>query len=184
MEYETRGTDVNANLAALHDYEVPCAVCKRISPHDRGLMLPGSRICPRGFTRDYYGFLFAPHTTHQRGEHICIDAFAEGDGSPANSNGYLIYPVESYGVAGYVTYRTLDCAVCRSAAHGSIFTRWGKKTCPSGTNTIYSHVMAGPHYTQTGGGANQLCMAPVPTYLNLNTADRSGVRNRKISLAC
>ena len=53
------------------------------------------------------GILFAPHTSHQRGEHLCIDYFAEGDGSGNDENGNLLYPVEIYGVYGYKNYATV-----------------------------------------------------------------------------
>lgn len=141
----------------------------------------------------------APHTSHQRGEHLCVDYFAEpGYGSTGDENGamgcgatptillrvliplsppgYLMYLVETYNVASYTNFRTVSCAMCRSTSFGSIFTRWGKRTCPAGTTTIYSHVMAAPHFTHSGGGANQLCMTNAPLWLNTNTADRSGAQ--------
>ena len=47
----------------------------------------------------------------------------------------------NYPLAGVVTY-----------------TRWGNSTCPYGADTIYSKVMAGSHYDQTGSVVDPLCM--------------------------
>ncbi|XP_028411428.1 collagen alpha-3(IV) chain-like [Dendronephthya gigantea] len=47
---------------------------------------------------------------------------------------------------------------------GTVYTRWGKKTCPNGATLIYSGVMGGSHYTHGGGGSNYLCMPLDPIY--------------------
>ena len=41
---------------------------------------------------------------------------------------------------------------------GSVFTRWGNATCPSGTTLLYSGFGFNEHYTQGGGGAEAICM--------------------------
>lgn len=63
-------------------------------------------VCSRVALGLRLGILFAPHTGHQRGEHLCIDYFAEGGGSGDNENGHLLYPVELSGVQGYTNFAT------------------------------------------------------------------------------
>jgi len=60
------------------------------------------------------GILFGPHTGHQRGEHLCIDYFAEGDGSGSSENGHLLYPVELYNVKGYKNFATRYFVTCHA----------------------------------------------------------------------
>ena len=49
---------------------------------------------------------------------------------------------------------------------GAIYTRWGKSSCPQveGTELVYSGITGGTWYTQSGGGANYLCMPKNPEY--------------------
>ena len=49
---------------------------------------------------------------------------------------------------------------------GTLYTRWGKSTCPQveGTDLVYSGIAGGTWYTHRGGGANYLCMPKVPEY--------------------
>ena len=51
---------------------------------------------------------------------------------------------------------------------GVVYTRWGRTTCPStsGTELVYEGRAGGSHYTQSGGGANYLCMPDDPQYLS------------------
>ena len=46
------------------------------------------------------------------------------------------------------------------------YIRWGKSSCPniSGTEIVYSGIAAGSWFTQSGGGANYLCMPEDPEY--------------------
>ena len=50
---------------------------------------------------------------------------------------------------------------------GVIYTRWGRKTCPTdqGTQLLYSGRAGGTHWQHTGGGANYLCMPDDPDHL-------------------
>lgn len=86
-----------------------------------------------------------------------------------------MYPVEAYGLEGYVNYRELSCAVCRTSSYGSLFTHWGKTVCPSGSTTIYGHRVAAAHSGHGGGGANYLCMHPTPQWLHTTGTDSPGV---------
>ena len=49
---------------------------------------------------------------------------------------------------------------------GAIYTRWGKSSCPdvNDTELVYSGFTGGTYYSQSGGGANHLCMPEVPEY--------------------
>ena len=52
------------------------------------------------------------------------------------------------------------------AAGGTVYTRWGKRTCPSGIGTelLYAGRAAGSPYGTLGGGSNYLCMPDDPEY--------------------
>ncbi|CAH1228047.1 COL6A5 [Branchiostoma lanceolatum] len=47
---------------------------------------------------------------------------------------------------------------------GAVYTRWGRKTCPSGATTVYSGVAGGTHYNQPGGGSNYQCLPTNPQW--------------------
>ena len=50
---------------------------------------------------------------------------------------------------------------------GAVYTRWGRTVCPdtNGTQLVYEGLAAGTHYSQSGGGANYLCITADPEYL-------------------
>ena len=58
---------------------------------------------------------------------------------------------------------------------GSVYIRWGKKTCPSipGTELVYEGIAAGSWYEHTGGGSNYLCLPKDPIYAGFE----AGVQN-------
>ena len=48
---------------------------------------------------------------------------------------------------------------------GVTYIQWGKKQCTAaGVQTLYSGVVAGPHYTHNGGGANTQCLPLNPEW--------------------
>ena len=53
-----------------------------------------------------------------------------------------------------------------AAQGGVVYTRWGRTTCPSGQGTelVYSGRAGGSFYSESGGGANYLCMPNNPQY--------------------
>ncbi|XP_052768798.1 uncharacterized protein LOC128209031 [Mya arenaria] len=58
---------------------------------------------------------------------------------------------------------------------GSVYTRWGKSSCPgNGTETIYTGLVAGAHYTHTGGAANYLCLTQQPSWNKYNDEEQAG----------
>ncbi len=46
-----------------------------------------------------------------------------------------------------------------------VYTRWGRTTCPGGTELVYTGRAGGTFYNQIGGGANYLCMPMTPDYV-------------------
>ncbi len=50
------------------------------------------------------------------------------------------------------------------------YIRWGRTTCPdtSGTDLVYSGMLAGSLYSQVGGGSNHLCLPSNPEFLDVN----------------
>lgn len=159
---------------------MPCAVCKRVTQAAKTLIVPGTYQCPSGFSADYRGYLMAPHHTHPRGEHVCVDDRAEGGSSSVNEGGHYLYPVEadtgSAGIQGYAGGMELSCVVCGSTSSGSVYTRWGRSSCPAGHSKVYSGPVAGPHYSHAGGGANLLCLTPIPKSLAYKAGLQSAAR--------
>ena len=47
---------------------------------------------------------------------------------------------------------------------GVVYSRWGRKHCPTGTNELYSGVMGGSWYHQSGGASNYLCLPLNPIF--------------------
>ncbi|XP_061178102.1 short-chain collagen C4-like [Saccostrea echinata] len=54
-----------------------------------------------------------------------------------------------------------------SKKSGSIYTRWGKHSCPklNGTELVYDGTAGGSYYSETGNGANTLCLPHDPELL-------------------
>ena len=52
IEYETQ----NSPLEAVHDHDVPCAVCL-VQGSTETLMIPGTLSCPVGWRSEYTGYL-------------------------------------------------------------------------------------------------------------------------------
>ncbi|XP_002737097.1 uncharacterized protein LOC100378529, partial [Saccoglossus kowalevskii] len=105
-------------LSALHDHDAVCAVC-RVRSRGTVLMVPARNECPSTeWTREYYGYLMSDYFDHPSNkEFICVDRNPEGrDGSNANLNGAMLYPVEgrcgSLPCGPYIDGNELTCAVC------------------------------------------------------------------------
>ncbi|XP_070558244.1 short-chain collagen C4-like isoform X2 [Ptychodera flava] len=49
---------------------------------------------------------------------------------------------------------------------GTVYVRWGRKTCPSSAELVYEGVIGGSHYTHNGAGANYQCLPLNPIYDN------------------
>lgn len=102
MEYDVAGQPLPSAMLALDGFDVPCAVCQRISLTERGTMIPGlSDECPPEFVSlqlrrfinvimdlyfiaqilDYSGVLFGTGTGRTRSEWLCLDSSAHPAGS-------------------------------------------------------------------------------------------------------
>ena len=46
----------------------------------------------------------------------------------------------------------------------STYVHWGRPDCPASASLIYAGYVAGSHYTQTGSGANYLCLHETPEW--------------------
>ena len=57
---------------------------------------------------------------------------------------------------------------------GMTYTRWGKSSCPSGTSLVYAGRTTGTHYTQSGGGANLVCLSNTPQFLSYTPGVQGG----------
>merc|ERR1719163_2182344 len=53
----------------------------------------------------------------------------------------------------------------------NIFVRWAHDACPKGTHEMYRGHIAAAHYTNDGGGTNNLCLHPRPQKVGSNNAD-------------
>ena len=74
---------------------------------------------------------------------------------------------------------------------GATYIRWGKSSCPSvqGTEMVYTGIAAATFYTQSGGGANYLCMPKVPEFnpnltYRLTVDDYSQIHEWNINIHC
>jgi len=100
----------------LNDLDVVCAVCK-VSKAST-FMLPGTNVCPSGWTTQYSGFLVGATYHHaDASDYTCMDGQSEGrPGSEANQDGNVFY--YTVAVCGslpcppYVNNKVVTCAVC------------------------------------------------------------------------
>ena len=49
---------------------------------------------------------------------------------------------------------------------GVVYTRWGRKSCPTGAQLLYEGIAGGSHWNHQGGGANYVCLPKVPQYMS------------------
>ena len=57
---------------------------------------------------------------------------------------------------------------------GVVYTRWGRKSCPTGAELVYEGITGGEKYTSPGGGANYVCLHKDPQYLSSYAPAYSG----------
>ncbi|CAH1780625.1 unnamed protein product [Owenia fusiformis] len=62
----------------------------------------------------------------------------------------------------------------RGLAGGAVYTRWGRTTCPSGVEKVYSGIIGNSHYTNTGSGGNYLCLPMEPEWGYTMAGTQSG----------
>ncbi|XP_063417578.1 uncharacterized protein LOC134700143 [Mytilus trossulus] len=57
-----------------------------------------------------------------------------------------------------------------NSGFGSVYTRWGRKDCPSnGTEIVYTGVTGGGYYGNTGAAANYVCLPHDPDFIQGDT---------------
>ena len=63
---------------------------------------------------------------------------------------------------------------------GAVYIHWGRTTCPStpGTHLVYAGRAAGSQHSDSGGGANKLCLPNSPQYLNYAPGTQGGASLR------
>ncbi|XP_014777155.1 uncharacterized protein LOC106874075 [Octopus bimaculoides] len=102
---------------ALHDQDVPCAVCETKRPASV-MMIPARKECVGRWQKEYSGYLMSEYIKHAgRTEYICVDKEAEANTKGyENLNGALLYHVQA--IVGslpsppYENNRELTCVVC------------------------------------------------------------------------
>ena len=115
-EYDTPYSDQGAGTHKLLNRNIPCAVCE-VSTRSKHLMIPGTYLCPHGWTTEYYGWLMAAYKFLKRTMYTCVDRDPESiDGISADTYG-VIYPHNkadcSTGLCGpYNGSLELSCVVC------------------------------------------------------------------------
>ena len=48
---------------------------------------------------------------------------------------------------------------------GVVYTRWGRKSCPTGAQLLYEGIAGGSEHSESGGGANYVCLPKIPQYM-------------------
>ena len=157
MEYQNTG-DIDAN----HDGDAACAVCTLNVQADIYTEWGRYGGCSTaGHTQVYTGVIMANHYTQATGESVCVDLERASHAGSSNSdqNGGMLYTTEVQQGSAHEGWYPHDveagCTVC--AAPTPVYSRWGSRSCPSGSSKMYEGFMAGTHYTH-GGSANTLCL--------------------------
>ena len=150
------------------------------------LLLTGTEICPSGWQLEYWGYLMANfyHATssssHFSSEYICVDNYPTTSLGTGSAQGW-IYPTETecgnIPCPPYRQEREVVCSVCSSPVAnltGSVYTRWGRTSCPSGAQLLYQGYAARGHLSHSGSGANNLCLIDQPTFRSYSDSDQNG----------
>ena len=113
------GTEYEYPIIGTHDHDVPCAVCYvRGRSAKENLMIPAITTCPRGWNREYYGYIMTSlYSDNGRSEFLCIDKDQKSlPGSAGNQNGALLYHVRATCTGihcpPYDSGKALTCVVC------------------------------------------------------------------------
>jgi hypothetical protein len=176
MEYRNTG-----NIDKNHDHDAACAVCE-YDQQDASIYTEWGRYgsCSTdGHVKVYEGVVMANYYHQRKGEHVCVDYAREAhEGNyPHHNNGGYLYTTEMEGGSAhegwYPHNLEVGCTVCATPIKKAVYTRWGHKSCPTGSTKMYDGMIAGPHRHHAGGGYNYLCMtrhshAPPGAYTHNN----------------
>jgi hypothetical protein len=171
-EYETAGSGVSS-FHSLHNLPIPCSVCEaRRGP---AIMIPGTTLCPNGWSLEYYGFLMSNYYSYEKGEYVCVDFNSEGGTGSSGTNSDRWYTVEMTDCGNvlcppYVNNREITCVVCipPPKSTGDVYTRWGRSVCPTGAHELYKGQAVSSRYDHEGGGINPLCITLTPSWSNVS----------------
>ena len=152
-QYETSGYGIASSaMLSVHQHLIPCSVC--FTPdRDSHVLISGQDGCPGDANGDwrleYAGFLFAAYYGSYKSNWVCVDREPESLGFPRSSQARW-YPTEiecgsiqcQRRTGGYFQDRELTCAVCspRTKRQGAVFTRWGRRSCPTNSSLVCSVV--------------------------------------------
>uniref|UniRef100_K1QIL0 Short-chain collagen C4 n=1 Tax=Magallana gigas TaxID=29159 RepID=K1QIL0_MAGGI len=165
-EYETSTSP--ANLRTLHDHDVPCAVCLR---RNRSVvkMFPARKSCYKGWKLEYHGYLISVAAV----DLLCLTRdsewgmYSDGtDGDQAFVFGAEYETATSPGNMHTLSEHDIPCVVCLLNAQNSsvVYTRWGKKTCPSDAEIVLSGFTGGSYYGHKGAAVDPLCLPKDPEW--------------------
>ena len=99
-------------------FDAMCSVCQ-LHGVSNTIMIPATTTCPKGWNRQYEGFLMAQKRYLKRTEYICVDKNPNLDPSTVkwDKGGFLHFVETRCGVLPcrrneYEEYKELSCAVC------------------------------------------------------------------------
>jgi len=183
MEYENTGA-IDKN----HNQDAACAVCEYEEENSKIYTEWGryGSCSTEGHVKVYEGLVMANSYSRYKGENVCVDierGVHAGNHYDQNSNhnGGELYTTEvEQGAANEEWYPNnieLGCTVCATPTDKAVYTRWGSRTCPTGSTRMYEGFMAASHGHQSGGGYNTLCLtenshAPPGATTNDNNGNR------------
>ena len=103
-------------LKGVRNENAACAVCT--TTRIRHLMIPGTRYCPSGWTREYWGYLVGEENRHHRAEFVCFHYSLQSVPGSAgdHQSSAEIYTVEVncdvLPCPPYSSTKELTCVVC------------------------------------------------------------------------
>lgn len=76
----------------------------------------------------------------------------------------------------YIIVGLIQSSINCQLTGGSIFTRWGRSSCPNktGVELLYEGYAAGSYYSHAGSGSNYLCLPRNPIYGQQQTGEKRG----------
>ena len=94
---------------------MPCAVC--LVPLSNTIMVPGTDLCPSGWTLQYWGFLVAAKTHLYPSDYMCLAQDPEGNLFVRITETMDFYTVAAWCNGGlrcppYLWSKTILCAIC------------------------------------------------------------------------
>lgn len=159
-EYQNTGA-----LDKNHDGDAACAVCEYAVPRREVYIQWGrSKTCSNNHAQVYAGLVMSTGHDWQKSVNLCVDLKRDvhGASDKGNQDGAVLFTTEveagSADEGSYPHDVEVGCSACAAPAGKSVFTRWGSRSCPSGTTRLYEGWMASAHADHSGGGANSLCM--------------------------